>query len=68
MDGENHYATMHVVAKGNPHTIKETIRDDLKEHGIFHVTLELEEEGELCLEKACHVDFHACAGHHHHHH
>lgn len=68
LDGHNHYATLHVVAKGNPHTIKERVREELKEHGILHVTLELEEEGEVCHEKVCHVDFHTCAGHHHHHH
>ena len=68
MDGHNNYATMHVVAKGDTHTIKHNIRGELKEHGIGHVTLEFEAEGERCHEEHCHVDVISSAGHHHHHH
>ena len=68
MDGHNNYATMHVVAKGDMHTIKHNIRVELKEHGIGHVTLEFEAEGEHCHEEHCHVDVISSAGHHHHHH
>ena len=68
MDGHHHYATMHVVANGAPHDIKERVRKELHEHGIEHVTLELETEGEHCHEKNCHVEFQAETGHHHHHH
>ena len=68
MDGQNNYATMHVVARGDTHRIKDEIRQELKEHGIDHVTLELEEETEHCHERHCHVDFSESAGHHHHHH
>ena len=67
MDGQNHYATMHIVAKGEQHEIKERVREELQEHGIGHVTLELESEGEHCHEEHCHVHT-AHAGHHHHHH
>ena len=68
MDGENNYATMHIVARGNSHDIKDKIREELKEHGIGHATLELEEEGEHCHEESCHIDFTSSHGHHHHHH
>ena len=68
MDGHNNYATMHVVVNGNAHTIKHDIRDELKEHGIGHATLELEEEHEHCHEEHCHVDSVSSSGHHHHHH
>ena len=68
MDGHNNYATMHVVVKGDTHTIKHNIRDELKEHGIGHVTLEFEAEGERCHEEHCHVDVISSARHHHHHH
>lgn len=68
MDGHNHYATMHVVVRGNSCEIKEKIREELKEHGIGHVTLELESEGERCHNENCHVEFHSTSGHHHHHH
>ena len=64
MDGRNNYATMHVVIKGDTHTIKHSIREELKEHGIEHVTLELEEENEQCHEEHCHVDVVFC-GHKH---
>ena len=55
---------MHVVIKGDTHTIKHSIREELKEHGIEHVTLELEEENEQCHEEHCHVDVVFC-GHKH---
>ena len=67
MDGHNNYATMHVVTNGEAHEIKDKIRQELKEHGIGHATLELEQEGEHCHEEHCHVEHSAEAGHHHHH-
>ncbi len=68
MDGHNNYATMHIVTEAEPHGIKHKIRDELKEHGISHATLELEGKDEGCHEEHCHVEFEASAGHHHHHH
>lgn len=68
MDGENNYATMHIVVNADTHTIKHKIRDELKEHDIGHVTLEFETEGEHCHEEHCHVDVVSSSGHHHHHH
>lgn len=68
MDGDNNYATMHIVVNADTHTIKHNIRDELKEHDIGHVTLEFETEGEHCHEEHCHVDVVSSSGHHHHHH
>lgn len=68
MDGQNNYATMHIVTNADPHRIKEAIREELEEHGIGHATLELENESEPCHEKACRVEFHPHSGHYHHHH
>ncbi len=68
MDGQSNYATMHVVANGDHHEIKEKVRAELVLHGITHATLELENEGEHCHEVHCHVEAHAAHGHHHHHH
>ena len=68
MDGHNNYATMHIVTNDDPHEIKEKIREELKEHGISHATLELEGENEHCHEECCHVEFGESSGHHHHHH
>ena len=68
MDGHNNYATMHVVVNGDAHIIKDKIRDELRGHGIGHVTLELEAEDEHCHEEHCHVDVVSSSGHHHHRH
>lgn len=68
MDGEHNYATMHIVISGDAHEIKEKVREELREHGIGHATLELEAVGEDCHEEHCHVEHSAHAGHHHHHH
>lgn len=68
MDGQNHYATMHVVTDAEPHRTKETVRQVLLAHGIGHVTLELERSGEHCHEEICHVAYCTHSGHHHHHH
>lgn len=68
MDGQNHYATMHIVTDSNAPTIKALVRKELAEHGIVHATLELERTDEVCHEKQCRVDVSSAAGHHHHHH
>ena len=68
IDGQNNYATMHVVTNLDPHEMKEAIREELQEHGIGHVTLELETEGEFCHEEQCRVEEQEGFGHHHHHH
>ena len=67
MDGQRNYATMHVVTNEEGHAVKDRIRAELREHGIGHVTLELEAEGEHCHEECCQVE-ETAAGHHHHHH
>ena len=67
MDGQAHYATMHIVTNADAHQIKEKIRAEAREHGISHVTLELESEGEPYHEKNCSVTFTANALCHHHH-
>ena len=68
MDGIHNYATMHIVTEADSHTIKELVREELREHGINHVTLELEGRDEECHEEHCHVAEDAHEGHHHHHH
>ena len=68
MDGQSNYATMHVVCTGEAQEVKHKIREELKEHGINHVTLELETEDENCGEENCHVHHEEVSGGHHHHH
>ena len=67
IDGYKNYATMHVISSEFSKKIKEKIRDELKEHGISHVTIELESEDEQCEEIDCKVDAVNHCHHHHHH-
>lgn len=67
LDGQNNCATMHIVTDADPHRIKAAVRSELMGHGIGHVTLELEREGECCHEVHCHVEFEQANAHHHHH-
>lgn len=66
VDGHSNYATMHIVATGDTHAVKERIRKELREHGVGHATLELEAEGEPCREVECHREPAAPREHHHH--
>lgn len=68
IDGQNKYATMHIVSNTDHREVKEHVREELREHGICHATLELETEDEHCGEENCRVEFEASSGHHHHHH
>ena len=66
MDGVHNYATMHIVADGDPLTVKNAVKEELRQHGIAHATLELESKEETCEAVRCHIN--SCAHHHHHHH
>ena len=68
VDGFHHSATLHVRTNGNPHNIKEAVREELKEHGIIHATIEIEGENELCHDEICNPVFEGEHHHHHHHH
>ena len=67
MDGQNHYATMHIVTDKNTRQIKVKVREKLIELGIFHTTLELETTDEHCHNKYCRIDITTSASKHHHH-
>lgn len=68
IDGYSNYATMHVVVDGNTHKIKDKIRQELVEHGINHVTIELETKEEKCDNSSCKIENTSLEEHHHHHH
>ena len=69
LDGQNNYATMHVVTNKKAQEIKIKIREELREHGITHATLELEAEDEICaFHECCIQDIPVSKKHHHHHH
>ena len=67
IDGSSNYATMHIVTNGDSHEIKHSVKSELAEHGILHSTLELEFEGEDCLEQNCVTCEQAAHSHRHHH-
>lgn len=67
IDGYNNYATMHVVAEKNIIKVKENIREVLKEHGIGHVTIEIENKKEECTEINCEINEIHVHNHHNHH-
>lgn len=68
IDGHSNYATMHVVTEENGHFIKDKIREELRDHGICHATIELETPDEDCHEENCTTHIHGEGTHHHHHH
>lgn len=68
IDGQNNFATLHVVTDCDVHIIKDRIREEMHEHGIGHVTIETETSGEHCHEEECRVEVQPHHGHHHHHH
>ena len=68
MDGNSNFATMHIVTNSDFHAVKEKVREELKEHGISHATLELETVGEHCYENDCNAHLNVNSGHAHHHH
>ena len=68
IDGYNNYATMHIVTDRDAYEVKKEIREELKEHHIGHVTLELEGPNENCSDECCHIEHDNDNGHHHHHH
>lgn len=68
MDGYNNYSTMHVVVDDdNVLKIKNAIREEMKEHGIVHMTIEVEENECECGNHDCKVLVDTEIRHHHHH-
>ena len=68
IDGYNNYATMHVVTDGDTRKIKELVKQELKEHGVSHTTIEIEDKDEICLEENCKIEEGHIHSHNHHHH
>lgn len=68
LDGYSNYATMHVVLNGDAVSIKNMIREELKEHGISHVTIEVESTEENCDDKVCNANDSMIHEHEHGHH
>ncbi len=69
LDGINHIATLHIVTSCDPATVKKAVKEELKEHDIFHTTVEIETPEEECEDLVCHPGAHKHShnhGHHHH--
>lgn len=66
MDGKSNFSTMHIVTDNSNVNIKSDIRNELKEHDIEHVTIEIETKEEKCLEHECIVKSNVKHNHHHH--
>ena len=66
IDGYNNYATMHVISDGSNKKLKQMIKEELKNHGINHITIELENIDEECTEKLCELNTKHLSKHHHH--
>ena len=70
IDGNQNYATMHIVTADDPLAVKKAAKESLRKYGIVHATLELETPQEQCEDTRCHI--HSCCqrschhGHHHH--
>ena len=69
IDGFNNYATMHIVTNLKDTTeLKNEVKKELKEHGISHTTIEIEDERYKCDEIECSGNNKAENIHNHHHH
>ena len=68
IDGYNNYATMHIVVDGDSKKVKKLVKEELKEHGISHTTIEIEDIDEVCEDETCKIDTEHQHTHHHHHH
>ena len=68
IDGSQTIATMHVISDDeDTDKIKKEIREEMVEHGISHVTIEIENSKSQCEDKECNVKTNVEIHHHHHH-
>lgn len=63
----NILATMHIVTDENSSEIKAKVREELIEHGISHVTLEIEGKNENCNNRVCNISHKSGHAHSHGH-
>lgn len=67
IDGENVYATLHVVTDEDASSVKEKVRNCLAHKGVSHSTIEIETSDNMCEHTQCVVSHNAHAHCHHHH-
>lgn len=70
IDGNNNYATLHVVSDSELNLVKGRVKEIFYINHIKHVTVEIEKTEELCEEKQCKIreKKHCCHHHHGHYH
>lgn len=69
IDGELCFASLHtVICAEDAVSVKRAIKKELREHGISHITVETEAEGEECGELECAIERKEGHSHHGHHH
>ena len=68
IDGNNNYATLHVSVNQYSQDLKKQIKEELKEHGIVHSTIEFEIGDESCDDIECNYKDIVIHNHNHHHH
>ena len=66
IDGYVNHATMHILVDENYKEIKHNVKEELKEHGIEHTTIEFEEKDEKCESEKCEMKKSKNLNHHHH--
>lgn len=66
LDGQINCASLHVVVNEYNEKIKSEVKEELKEHGVSHVTVEIETNLEDCQERSCEIKKVVCHCHHHH--
>ena len=67
IDGETNCATLHLVVEELNSDVKKLVKDEFKEHGVSHVTIEMETALEGCEETCCDIKPSEGGCHHHHH-
>ncbi|MBG9985609.1 cation transporter [Facklamia sp. DSM 111018] len=66
LDGQHHYATMHIVTENQNPAMKKRVKEELSKFDIEHVTIEFESSHEQCSNVSCTVTHELSGGHHHH--
>ena len=59
---------MHIVTNNFGKDLKHRIKEELKEHGINHSTIEFESTDENCNDEECEINNGQIKSHSHHHH
>lgn len=67
LDGQINCATLHIVFNEFDSALKIKVKNELREHGFAHTTIEMESVSETCEEKSCNIRKHTNQLHHHHH-